>query len=174
MSWELKRNHLYFNRLSDLIHITFGANYCWSGLKEYHAGLHVEAKFHIDTCGIGVGAQCGDTSCMQHLGKCKRVCNSIDRGGFRGGPLFFAEIGAWLCVGASGKQNAPNRGNWLWKITQSQSATVFCICTISFFCQHFKVLYFQIWLDRYWPELVTSTGWQSHLCHMTRLGSKVT
>ena len=30
------------------------------------------------------------------------------------------------------------------------------------------------WLDRFWPDLVTSTGWPSHLCHMTRLGSKVT
>ena len=30
------------------------------------------------------------------------------------------------------------------------------------------------WLDRFWPDLVTSTGWPSHLSHMTRLGSKVT
>ena len=30
------------------------------------------------------------------------------------------------------------------------------------------------WLDWFWPDLVTSTGWPSHLCHMTRLGSKVT
>ena len=40
--------------------------------------------------------------------------------------------------------------------TQSQSATVFCICTISFFCQHFKVLYLRHDLtdiDQTWSQV---------------------
>ena len=28
------------------------------------------------------------------------------------------------------------------------------------------------WLDRFWPDLVTSTGWPSHLCDMTRLSQR--
>ena len=43
-----------------------------------------------------------------------------------------------------------------------------------FLLSTFQSLISQTWLDRYWPDLVTSTGWPSHLCHMTRLGSKVT
>ena len=41
-------------------------------------------------------------------------------------------------------------------LTQSQSATVFCICTISFFCQHFKVLYLRHDLtdiDQTWSQV---------------------
>ena len=43
-----------------------------------------------------------------------------------------------------------------------------------FLLSTFQSLISQTWLDRYWPDLVTSTGWPSHLCRMTRLGSKVT
>ena len=41
-------------------------------------------------------------------------------------------------------------------LTQSQSATVFCICTISFFCQHFKVLYLRhdsTDIDQTWSQV---------------------
>ena len=40
-------------------------------------------------------------------------------------------------------------------VTQSQSATVFCICTISF-CQHFKVLYLRhdsTDIDQTWSQV---------------------
>ena len=75
--------------------------------------------------------------------------------------------------------------------TQSQSATVYFFCTISYtvaVCDCVFLLYdffllllstlqsliSPTWLDRFWPDLVTSTGWPFHLCDMTRLGSKVT
>ena len=79
-------------------------------------------------------------------------------------------------------------------VTQSQSATVSFICTISYtvaVCDCVFLLYdfflllllllstlqsliSPTWLDRFWPDLVTSTGWPSHLCDITKLGSKVT
>ena len=77
-------------------------------------------------------------------------------------------------------------------LTQSQSATVYFFCTISYtvaVCDCVLLLYHflfffllstflwlisRTWLDRFWPNLVTRTGWPSHLCHVTRLGSKVT
>ena len=46
--------------------------------------------------------------------------------------------------------------SWFSFLTQSQSATVFCICTISFFCQHFKVLYLRHDLtdiDQTWSQV---------------------
>ena len=64
-------------------------------------------------------------------------------------------------------------------LKQSQSTTVYFICAISFFCQHFSALstltsLSRIWLDQFWPDLVTSTGWPPHLSHISRLGSEVT
>ena len=49
-----------------------------------------------------------------------------------------------------------------------------CFVSVRFLLSTFQSLISQTWLDRYWPDLVTSTGWPSHLCHMTRLWSKVT
>ena len=58
-------------------------------------------------------------------------------------------------------------------LTQLQSATVYCICTIlSSSLSTFHWLISPAWLNRFWPDLATSTRWPSHLCHMTRLGGK--
>ena len=68
------------------------------------------------------GSNWGSLCFSLNQNNCGSVVHQVTGADLEGGtpgarPLYFLQgLGAWLCVGAPGKKNAPNCMNWLWKL----------------------------------------------------------